>query len=137
MQTRDPLGEHINRGMAANPSDSPYRLADEYRRTQALTEAEKSGRELLTSQAAMSLWNKASATVRKAVHTGRLSARFELTSSRGGTPVRVFALADLVRLWGEPPRSEDLAKMRVSASVIGIGGLAWGILDVEGFRAGT
>ena len=137
MQKHDPLGEHINRGMAANPSDSPYRLADEYRRAQALTEAEKSGRELLTSQAAMSLWNKASATVRKAVHTGRLSARFELTSSRGGTPVRVFTLADVIGLWGEPPRSEDLAKMRADATVIGISGLSWAILDVDGFRLAT
>ena len=113
--------EYVQAGLEANPDDSAYRLAEEYDHNRGLAKTRDAGLELLTPQAIERLYQRNPNAVRQAVHQGRISGKFEIAGTRGGSPVRMFLLSDVAEVWGTPDEA-TLAKMRVEAKLIAIGG---------------
>lgn len=120
--------EYIDAGIQADPSDSPYRLAEEHRRRRARAETEREKRELLTIEGTALLFGKGQSTIRRAAAKELVPVRFQITSFLGGPTARLFLIEDAARYWGEPDVSV-LETLRETGHHISIDGLLWAILS--------
>lgn len=119
--------EYVAEGMAVDPSDSPYRLAEEYRRQRARAATEESGCEVLTIDGASLVFDKGQSTVRRAAAKGQVPVLFEISSSLGGPKARLLLLRDCESYWGPADRGK-LNALRDRADHISIDGLLWAVI---------
>ncbi len=122
------IQEYITAGLDANPDDTAYRLAEEYRTERGRAQARERGFELLTPEAAALVFGKGRSTIARALAKELVPVNFEIQGGFGGPVVRLSTLEDAAAYWGEP-NPETLATLRETSHLIGIHGVAWAILS--------
>ena len=120
--------EYVDAGMAADPSDSTWRLTDEWRTTRGRAQAQENGLELLTPEAAALVFGKGQSTIRRALAKERVRTAFDIQGGFGGPAVRLITLKDAVAYWGAPV-AEQLKTLRQTGYLFGIHSATWSILS--------
>lgn len=103
--------------------------AHEARVERARREAERNGRELLSSRGILKAWGKSRQTVGMAVHDGRLPIEYRF--GLGPRPLNMFQISDVVAVW-RAGDADALERMRANCITLGIGSTVWNVLDPSG-----